>query len=176
MITRKTKKPIDYAEALSRCATLCERCEQCTPDLREKMTRWGVNPSDSRKVIEELERLRFVDDERFARAYAHDKVCFSGWGRYKVIRGLIAKRLPRDIVDIAMDGIEEDEYISVLRRIIAAKIRILGNEAPSYEEKMKIIRHAMQRGFEGRQSVNALKYVLEKLKEEREAEEEDQWD
>lgn len=160
MPSGKPRKPLDYSQALSRCAALCERSEQCTPDLLAKMARWGVGHSEAAKVIRELKSLRFVDDRRFARAYAHDKVCFSGWGRYKVLRGLMAKRLPRDIIDIAMDGVEEDEYRDVLRRVIAARLRQCGDGMPDYEERMKILRHAVQRGFEASLAVETLKKEL----------------
>lgn len=174
MINRSNpRRNIDYNEALTRCAALCERCEQCTPDLLEKMKRWGTGTADARKVIERLEELRFVDDERFARAYAHDKVCFSGWGRYKVIRYLLAKRLPRETVAQAMDGVEEDEYSESLRRVIASKVRQTGTLYPDYESKMKIVRHAMQRGFEGKLAVAALREILGKLQAEAEADEEE---
>lgn len=173
MALGKARKPLDYTQALSRCASLCEKCEQCTPELLAKMSRWGVSRSDASKVIAELRRLRFVDNKRFARAYAHDKVCFSGWGRYKVIRGLIAKRLPREIVEIAMDGVEEEEYEDVLRRVVAARLREHGGEMPDYESRMKILRHVIQRGFEASMAVAELKRQLVELREASEEDEDD---
>ncbi|MDE6378508.1 MAG: RecX family transcriptional regulator [Duncaniella sp.] len=162
----KPRKPLDYSQALSRCASLCEQCEQCTPDLLAKMARWGVSHSDASKVISKLESLRFVDDRRFARAFAHDKVCFSGWGRYKVIRGLMAKRLPREIIDIAMEGVEEEEYLDVLRRVTASRLRRFEDEMPDYEERMKILRHLLQRGFESALAVKTLREELARHREE----------
>ena len=166
------KKPVDYQEALARCAELCNRCEQCTPDLIEKMKRWGLGYRDAQKVIEELEEMRYVDDHRFVRAYAHDKVCFSGWGRYKVERGLMMKRLPRTLVGEAMEGVEEEEYHDVACRVTASKLRQLRTDNPDYETKVKVLRHVLQRGFEMDVARRALREVLERLEREREEEEE----
>ena len=167
------KKPLEYEEALARCADLCNRSEQCTPDLLEKMKRWGLGFHDAHKVIEVLEDMRYVDDHRFVRAYARDKVCYSGWGRYKVERGLIMKRIPRDLIDEAMDGIEEEEYREIAQGIAASKLRQLRTDNPDYETKVKVLRHLLQRGFEMGIARQALLEVLDKLEQEREDEEND---
>ena len=83
----KRSRPLTYDEALSRAAALCAKCEQCTPDLRRKMDSWGLSASDICRAIGRLQELGFVDDSRFARAYAHDKLVFSGWGRKRLFRG-----------------------------------------------------------------------------------------
>lgn len=146
----KSKRILTPDEALSRAAGLCAKCEQCTPELRKKLATWGIFPSDADKIIRKLEEMRFVDDARFARAYAHDKLAYSGWGRNKIIQGLWAKRLDREYIDASMDEIDDEEYESVCRRVIASKIRLSKDGLSTYESKMKILRYTVQRGFESR--------------------------
>lgn len=146
---RSQRRPLSYDEALSRAAALCARCEQCTTDLRRKMDAWGVARCDADRVICELERLNFVDDNRYARAYAHDKLRFAGWGRNKIMQGLWAKRLPPDAIGQSMSEIDEKEYAEAAKRVILSKIRA-SNGIATYEAKMKVMRHAVQRGFEPR--------------------------
>lgn len=159
------RKSLTLEQALSRCAELCSRCEQCTPDLRAKMLKWGLTMRDADKAISELERLRFVDDARFARAYAHDKLRFSGWGRRKITAGLWAKKLPRDIIAQSMDDIEAEEYEDVARHVISSKIKSLKECNLDYETKMKVVRHVMQRGFEGSLAVRLLHEAIESMDE-----------
>ena len=87
---------------------------------------------------------------RFAKAYAHDKLHFSGWGRRKICQGLWVKRLPPDIIDHACDDIdeEEDEYRTIALRVMKAKIRQLKEWPLSRESKLKVVKFAMTRGFE----------------------------
>lgn len=146
----KSKRILTPDEALSRAAGLCAKCEQCTPELRKKLATWGIFPSDADKIIRKLEEMRFVDDARFARAYAHDKLAYSGWGRNKIIQGLWAKRLDREYIDASMDEIDDEEYESVCRRVIGSKIRLSKDGLSTYESKMKILRYTVQRGFESR--------------------------
>ena len=166
MLSRKPKKPLSNDEALARCAELCNRCEQCTPDLHSKMHRWGLSFEDTTKIVEQLEDLGYVDDRRFVRAYAHDKVCFSGWGRYKIERALRAKFIDRDIVDLAMEGVEDEEYLAAACKATAAKLRQFRPEYPEYEKHMKVLAHVMQRGFEIPVAKKALREVLAQLEED----------
>lgn len=146
----KRKAPLTFENALSRAADLCARCEQCSPDILKKLDSWGINASDSAKIIRRLEELKFLDNLRFAKAYAHDKLHFSGWGRRKIRQGLWAKRLPTDIIDHAFDDIdgEDDEYRAIALRVMKAKIRQLKEWPLSRESKLKVVKFAMTRGFE----------------------------
>lgn len=146
----KRKAPLTFENALSRAADLCARCEQCSPDILKKLDSWGINASDSAKIIRRLEELKFLDNLRFAKAYAHDKLHFSGWGRRKIRQGLWAKRLSTNIIDHAFDDIDEedDEYRAIALRVMKAKIRQLKEWPLSRESKLKVVKFAMTRGFE----------------------------
>lgn len=157
----KRSRPLTFDEALSRAAGLCAKCEQCTPDLRRKMSTWGLSASDTDRVITRLEEMNFVDDARFARAYAHDKLVFSGWGRNKILQGLWAKRLSRADIDQSLDEIDEEEYESVAERVIRAKIRTSKDGISTYEAKLKVLKFAMQRGFEARLASRILSQLME---------------
>lgn len=157
----KRSRPLTFDEALSRAAGLCAKCEQCTPDLRRKMSTWGLSSSDADRVITRLEEMNFVDDARFARAYAHDKLVFSGWGRNKILQGLWAKRLSRADIDQSLDEIDEEEYESVAERVIRAKIRNSKDGIATYEAKLKVLKFAMQRGFEARLASRILSQLME---------------
>lgn len=146
MLKRQT--PLTYENALSRAAALCAKCEQCTPDILKKLSSWGLSQSMSSKVISRLIDLNFVDDVRFSKAYAHDKLHFSGWGRRKIQQGLWAKRLSSDIINNACDEFEDEEYSAVALKVIRAKIRSLKEWPLSRESKIKVVRYAMERGFE----------------------------
>lgn len=152
--------PVSYELALSRAATLCDRCEQCTPDLMAKLLKWGLAATDASRVIDKLVELEYVDDSRFARAYAHDKLRFSGWGRRKIRMGLWAKRIPRELIDAAVESLDDDEYGEVMERILRARLRLMDAASIDFEYRVKLIRHMAQRGFETSQALKALDRVI----------------
>lgn len=159
------KKPVSVENALSRAAALCARCEQCSPDIAKKLSNWGLTADNIRKVISELERLRFLDDERFVHAYAHDKLHFSGWGKRKISQGLWVKRLSKDMIEKAFDEITDDEYRAVAVKVIKAKIPAIKEGIGSYEGKMKLLRFGVQRGFAVSMTADIIKKIASRAGE-----------
>ncbi len=146
----RARRILTAAEALARAAALCDKCEQCSPDIIKKLAAWGISTSDSAKIIERLKETRYLDDMRFARAYAHDKMAYSGWGRNKIIQGLWAKRLAREYIEASCDELDEEEYNDIALRVVRSKVRSLPGGLSTYENRMKVMRFGVQRGFEAR--------------------------
>ena len=146
----RPRKILTPAEALARAAALCDKCEQCSPDIIRKLAAWGIPASDTAKIIARLRQTRYLDDMRFARAYAHDKMAYSGWGRNKILQGLWAKRLGREYIEASCDDLDEEEYNDIARRVIRSKVRSLPEGLSTYENRMKVMRFGVHRGFEAR--------------------------
>lgn len=139
--------PISPERALERLEQLCVRSEHCTAELMAKLRTWKIMPEDAEAIIYSLQRRRFVDDERFARAFVRDKYRFNRWGRIKIRMELRAKRIPADIIDAAMDEIDEEIYIAGLKALIDSRMRVArGDDA--FKTRQKIFRAAVSRGFE----------------------------
>ncbi len=143
---RTMRKPMSREVALSRLQALCAGSEQCRSDLRRKMSRWGLTPDDAECVIAQLVDSKFVDDARYARAFAHDKLMFNGWGKWKISQGLWAKGIDRTTIDEAID--EAIDPVQYKRKAFAViKSRATGMERTK-ENRMKLLRFGASRGFE----------------------------
>lgn len=77
-------KEMTEQEARLRLSAICSQAEHCSHEMVEKMRRWGVAEEAQARIMEYLTTNRFVDDERFARAFAIDKIKYNKWGRRKV--------------------------------------------------------------------------------------------
>lgn len=142
------KKQITADEALVRLELLCARSEQCTFEVTQKLLRWGISSSDRERIVDSLVDRRFVDDSRYASAYARSKFLFSRWGRKKIRMGLAAKRLARPLIDDAVASATEGEaYMDTLRALMRSKARQMDRPL-CREDALKVCRFAMQRGFE----------------------------
>ncbi len=137
---------ISEKEALSRLATLCARGEHCTHEMLEKMRKWEVDEEAQARVMAYLVEHHYVDDSRFARAFALDKVRYNKWGPRKVEQALWLKHVDADIRREVMGGIPDEEYLKVLRPLLKSKERSVKG-ANEYERATKLIRFAMGRGF-----------------------------
>ena len=96
--------------------------------------------------MERLVKERYVDDERFARAFAKDKVRYNKWGRRKVEQALWQKHIDEDIRKNVLNEIDDEEYLSVLRPLLKQKRKSIKAQN-DYELNQKLMRFALGRGF-----------------------------
>ena len=133
-------------KALERLSSACARAEQCEADLRRKMREHGVPPADASQVMDYLRKHRFVDDTRYACAFARDKVRFNGWGRIKVAMMLRTKHIDEETIKAALCAVEPEVYSEVLSKLVKAESRRLVLDR--YADRLKLTRKLYARGFE----------------------------
>ena len=63
-------------------AALCAQAEHCQYEMLEKMRRWELQEEEQARVMQRLVSERYVDDERYARAFVKDKVRYNKWGKH----------------------------------------------------------------------------------------------
>ena len=136
-----------YEMALQRLSALCASAEHCEYEMTEKMRKWEVEESDCERIMEYLRKAKFVDDERYARAFVKDKIKYNKWGRRKVEQGLWAKHIAEDIRQRVLDEVDESQYKSVLTDLMKSKRRSI-KAANDYEMNRKLIKFALSRGFD----------------------------
>lgn len=140
------KKEMTEQEAYLQLAALCAQAEHCQQEMRDKMRRWGLDETVQNRIITRLVKERYVDDERYARAFVKDKIRYNKWGRRKVQQALWMKRIDADIQQQVLDEIDEKEYLDVLRPLLKQKRKSIKAES-DYELNQKLLRFALSRGF-----------------------------
>lgn len=146
-------KITDKTSALNWATARCAQRECCRYDLERKLRETPLSPADVEAVLDALEDEHFIDAGRYARAFAHDKLEYDGWGRLKISQALRQKKFSAGVVEAALaEVIEEDHYLEVLQRILSSKLRTLSFDADQREEVLKatqkLVRFAASRGFE----------------------------
>lgn len=140
-------KTYTQAEALNKAAAYCTLCERCVSEVITKLTAWGVSASEQQSIITRLIEEKFIDEARYCRAFVNDKLRFNHWGRIKIVAALRDKHLPKEYINEAIESIDEENYIKILKEIVAIKHKELKGQE-DYTTKQKLIRHAASRGFE----------------------------
>lgn len=133
-------------ETYLQLAALCAQAEHCQWEMLEKLRRWELDDEAQARVMQRLVAERYVDDERYARAFVKDKIRYNKWGRRKIEQALWQKRIPKDIQTKILDEIDENEYLNVLRPLLKSKRRSIQTKN-DYELNMKLIKFALSRGF-----------------------------
>lgn len=140
------KKDMTEQEAYLQLAALCAQAEHCQQEMRDKMRRWELDETVQNRIIDRLIKERYVDDERYARAFVKDKIRYNKWGRRKVQQGLWQKRIDADIQQRVLDEIDEKEYLDILRPLLKQKRKNI-RAASDYELNQILARFALSRGF-----------------------------
>ena len=139
-------KEITEKEALLRLSALCAQGEHCQWEMLEKMRRWELDDASQARIMARLVKDRYVDDERYARAFVLDKIRYNKWGARKVEQALWQKHIDDDIRQRVLGEVDDEEYLSVLRPLLKQKRRSV-KASSDYEMNQKLIRFALGRGF-----------------------------
>ena len=110
------------------------------------MRRWELDETAQNRIVARLVKERYIDDERYARAFVKDKIRYNKWGRRKVQQALCLKHIDADIQQRVLDEIDEKEYLDVLRPLLKQKRKSIKAES-DYELNQKLVRFALGRGF-----------------------------
>lgn len=155
----ETHNQISESKAYSRMSNICARKECCTFDIETKLQRYNLEYDAIKRIIDQLKKERFIDEQRFAKSFIHDKVQFNKWGKVKIEFALRQKKIPNDIIIDAFSEFPNETLNDSLPDLLQAKWRtIKGNS--EYEKQTKLIRFALGRGFE----MNDILKCIENLK------------
>ena len=143
----KTPKLMEEKAALQRAAALCSAREYCVSEIEEKLVKWGQSPEAQARIIAYLTREGYIDEARFCRAYALDKMRYNHWGRVKIAQSLRLLGVDGSDIEAALRELPADEYAELLRKTIATKLPSI-KASSAYERNGKLIRFLLGRGFE----------------------------
>lgn len=141
------------AGIMDRLRRQCSLREYCSSDILSKATSAWLRacPDDTegaaafaRKAVESLQDDGYVDDLRYATAFARDKSSLAGWGTVKIRYALSVKKIEPDVIASALREIDSGKASDRLRRLLEGKARQLG-DAPG--RRMKLLRFALSRGY-----------------------------
>lgn len=155
-------KQLTPGEALNKAAAYCTLCERCVSEVTAKLTAWEMPTGEQKKIIERLQQEGFIDEARYCRAFVNDKVRLNRWGRIKIRAALSEKRLPRELVNEAIENIDEELYRASLAEVIATMRRELKGKN-DYSAQQKIMRYAASRGFEPSFIMKAINYCGDEM-------------
>ncbi|MBO5699098.1 MAG: RecX family transcriptional regulator [Bacteroidaceae bacterium] len=128
-------------------AACCARKECTIREIREKLLKKELSESEIEKVIKRLIDEHYIDEQRYANAYIHDKTLYESWGFQKSRQALRLKGVPAQYIQEAIENFPMEQYLEVLHKVIRSKQRTIKGKTP-YETKQKLARSIITKGFE----------------------------
>lgn len=153
-------KEINPEEEYRKISYGCSLRETCRKDVQTKLERRGADAKTIEDILTRLEKDGFIDENRYACAFVHDKYLFDKWGRLKIRNSLRLKGISQGDINDALQQINEEIYLDNLKSIIENKRRTTKADT-SFALSQKLLRFATSRGYEPRLVFPFLELELE---------------
>lgn len=157
---QKPVKKLSPAEAKQKIYAYCAYQERSHQEVKSRLFEYGLYGSEVDELLSQLITEGFLNEERFAKAFAGGKFRIKSWGRVKIIHELEAKGLTQNCIRSGMKEIDEDEYLETLQALLQKKSEQIDGNA--FIKRDKLAKYAIQKGFE---SELVWKYVREMIKD-----------
>lgn len=141
------QKQLTPEQALQKLKHYCAYQERCHSEVRDKLYQLGVWKKEHDHIISKLIEEDYLNEERFAIAWAGGKWRVKQWGRVRIRYELKQKELSEYCIKKAMQQIDEEEYLAVLEELAAKKYASLKSDQYLIRKK-KTIDYLISRGFE----------------------------
>lgn len=153
------KKHLTKEQALQKLKHYCGYQERCHSEVKEKLYRLGVWKAEHGEIISSLIEEGYLNEERFAIAFAGGKFRAKQWGRVKIKYELKQKQVSEYCIKKALKQIDEEEYRQVLNKKAKEKYDSLKNQQYLVRTK-KTMDYLVQRGFEHGLVSAALNHIV----------------
>ena len=136
----------EFAKVLDRLQAQCVKREYCRSDIfRKALTAFEGDRDSAGRLVESLVADRFVDDSRYAAAFAREKARLSGWGPAKISFALRGKGISKSIISDALKEIDPEEADRRMVSVLETKYKTLKGDP---QEKFKLLRFGLTRGYD----------------------------
>ena len=112
------------------------------------MFSFGLYKTEVETLIVQLIEENYLNEERFAIAYAGGKFRIKLWGRQKIKYALKQKQVSDYCIKKALMAIDNDEYLNASKKLAAEKLATLKTEKNLLNKKKKLQQYLLQKGFE----------------------------
>ena len=141
---------------LNKIKKYCAYQERSQQEVRDKLYTLGLHRREVEQIISQLVTENYLNEERFAIAYAGGKFRMKQWGKNKIKAALKQKKVSDYCIRKALNEINDKDYRKALDKLISEKIKAVKDENP-LKKKYKVAQYIISRGFEA-------ELVWEKLK------------
>jgi regulatory protein len=140
-------KVITFHTAVEKARKYCVYQERSQQEVRNKLFSFGLQNNEVEEGIVVLIEEGFINEERFAIAYARGRFRIKNWGKVKIKAGLKAKMISQYCIKRALELIDEDEYFETMRKVLINRARNVKETNP-LKRNFLLAKYAVSQGFE----------------------------
>ncbi|MCO6495851.1 MAG: RecX family transcriptional regulator [Bacteroidetes bacterium] len=140
---------LSFNAARKRIEKFCAYQERHQEEVRAKLYSFGLGFDDVELILTEMIQSKFLNEERFAKAYSGGKFRQKKWGRLKIVQELRLRKISERNIKIGLKEIDPHLYEKTLRDLVEKlKIKYKRSGLKDWQKKQKVIRALMTKGYE----------------------------
>ncbi len=132
---------------LKKARNFCAYQERSQQEVRDKLYAWGLHRQQVEQAIATLITENFINEERFAIAFAGGKFRIKQWGRVKIKLALQQKKISPYCIKKALAEISNQDYQRTIRKLIGMQEKKITEKNP-LKKNYRMAQYLISRGFE----------------------------
>ncbi|WP_203295370.1 regulatory protein RecX [Luteirhabdus pelagi] len=143
-----THKTYTVDEAKARLEQYCAYRERCHKEVTQKLQQMRMIPEAIDQVLLHLLQHDFLNETRFAKAFARGKFKTKKWGKYRITRELKARDISAYNIKKALQEISEEAYRNTFEELVEKRLAQLQQETNLQKKRKKLSDYLIYRGWE----------------------------
>lgn len=142
------KQRLSPQEAWVKIQKYCAYQERCHKEVKEKLYSYSLTTEDVDELMARLIQENYLNEERFAKAYAGGKFRVKKWGRLKILRELKLRDISAYCIKEGMKEIDDVLYYEQLKTILYKRWEEMKKESHPFMRKKKTSSYLIAKGYE----------------------------
>tara|TARA_R110002072_G_scaffold151503_6_gene300916 strand:- start:11422 stop:11892 length:471 start_codon:yes stop_codon:yes gene_type:complete len=134
-------------EALSKMERYCAYQERCHQEVEQKLREMRLIQEAVDKIILHLLEHDYINETRFAKAYARGKFSIKKWGRNRIVNELKKRKISAYNIKVSLAEINEEEYQKTFDVLAEKRLNQI-KETNKYKKRKKLADYLLYRGWE----------------------------
>ena len=135
-------------KALEKIRHYCAYQERNHQEVKKKLYSFGLYKDQVDSLLSSLISENYLNEERYAVAFAGGKFRTKDWGRVKIKYELKQHQISDYCIKKALLTISTEDYNRKLDKLFIAKLKTIKSEKNIYVKKRKMMNYLLQKGYE----------------------------
>lgn len=155
----QNQKSYTVDEATRLLENYCAYRERCHKEVEQKLYDIRMIPAAKEQIILHLMQHNYLNEERYAKAFARGKFNIKKWGKIKIISDLKFKNISAYNIKTALKEINDEDYLATLELIAEKKLPLI-RESNSYKKRNKLSTFLISKGYESNLVFEMVKTII----------------
>ena len=141
-------KNIGTEKAFQKAKFYCAYQERSHAEVKKKLYGFGLYKNEVELLICQLIEENYLNEERFAMAFAGGKFRIKQWGKTKIKYELKQRQISDYSITKALEAIPDEDYEKTLKKLAAEKLDTLRSEQNIFTKRSKLQNYLVGKGYE----------------------------